>query len=630
MSLITYYIYKEKSIIITTYQPVKNMSSSDSRFCVGIDLGTTNSVLSYVDTASDNPIPQTLSIPQLVAPGELVSLPYLPSFIYLPEEGEMDLKLLKLPWQKNGTNMVVGSFALEMAAKSPHKVVSSSKSWLCSDKIDRHAKCLPISPEGENLRQLSPVEAATHILNHLKSAWNHLMAGKDTANRLENQEVIITVPASFDAIARDLTVEAANAIDLHFTLLEEPQAAFYSWLANNKDTWRKQVEDGDVVLVCDIGGGTSDFSLIAVMGEEGDLTLQRLAVGDHTLLGGDNMDLTLAYSVSQKLKKEQGITLNNRQFAALTHACRKAKEALGSGSMDDQELVILGTGSGLIGGTITTKLTYDDLKAAILDGFFPHCAIKDRPQEARRSGLRSFSLDYAADPAFTKHLASFLERHSFHDENGNTLLPGVVLFNGGVTKPALFRDRIVETLQSWLGENAPQIVVLQQDDSDQAVAMGAAWYSYVKRSGGIRIKAGSSRSYYIGVESSMPAIPGMQPPLEALCVVNFGLEEGSSVTIDAQGLALIVGEPTEFRFFSSTSRQKDKIGDRIDANECPDLQEMPSLQVMLTRSEEDNSVNLIPVKLRTDLTDIGTLQLWCEEIKGENSWKLEFNIRADS
>ncbi len=606
------------------------MAISSSRFCVGIDLGTTNSVLSYVDTQSDNPIPQTLSIPQLVAPGETASLPSLSSFIYLPEDGEIDLKLLKLPWQKSGENIAVGSFALDMSAKSPDKVVSSSKSWLCCDKIDRHSPCLPVCPEGANMRQISPVEAATLILNHLKQAWNHLMASKDASNRLENQEVIITVPASFDAIARDLTVEAANALDLHFTLLEEPQAAFYSWLAHNQESWRKQVEDGDIVLVCDIGGGTSDFSLIAVMGEEGDLTLQRLAVGDHTLLGGDNMDLTLAYTISTKLKKERGISLNQRQFAALTHSCRKAKEAFGSGNTDDQELVILGTGSGLVGGTITTKISYDDLKNAILDSFFPSCAISDKPSVSRHSGLRTMSLDYAADPAFTRHLASFLERHSFHDENGNTLLPGVVLFNGGVTKPALFRDRIVETIQSWHGENAAEVVVLQQDDSDQAVAMGAAWYSYVKRIGGIRIKAGSPRSYYIGVESSMPAIPGMEPPLEALCVVNFGLEEGSSVTIDAQGLALVVGEPTEFRFFSSTVRHDDKIGDRIDANDCPDLVELPPLQVMLTRSEEDSSVNLIPVKLRTDLTDIGTLQLWCEEIKGENSWKLEFDIRSDS
>ena len=606
------------------------MPSSSSRFCVGIDLGTTNSVLSYVDTMSDNPCPTTLLIPQLVAPGEIASLPALPSFIYLPEDGEINLKLLKLPWQKTGENIAVGTFAQEMSAKSPEKVVSSSKSWLCCDKIDRHGECLPISHEGGKSRQISPVEAATLILNHLKSAWNHLMASDDPANCLEKQEVIITVPASFDALARDLTVEAANAVGLHFTLLEEPQAAFYSWLSHNQETWRKQVEDGDVVLVCDIGGGTSDFSLIAVMGEEGDLTLQRLAVGDHTLLGGDNMDLTLAYSVASKLKKEQGISLNNRQFAALTHSCRKAKEAFGSGNLNDQELVILGTGSGLVGGTISAKITYEDLKNAILEGFFPKCSIHDKPTESRRSGLRSFSLDYASDPAFTKHLAHFLDCHSFHDDNGNTLLPGVVLFNGGVTKPDIFRNRIIETLQSWLGENSPEVVVLQQDDSDQSVAMGAAWYSYVKRIGGIRIKAGSPRSYYIGVESSMPAIPGMQPPLEALCVVSFGLEEGSSVTIDADGLALVVGEATEFRFFSSTVRHDDKVGDRIDANDCPDLVEMSSLQVMLTRSENDNSVNLIPVKLRTDLTDIGTLQLWCEELKGDNSWKLEFNIRNDS
>ena len=606
------------------------MAEITSRYCVGIDLGTTNSVLSYVDTASENPFPKTFLIPQLTAPGEISNLPALPSFIFLPEQGEIDSKLLKLPWQKKGGDSIVGALALEMAAKSPHKVVTSSKSWLCCDKIDRHSACLPPVPEGENCRQISPVEAATLILNHLKSAWNHLMATDEPENRLENQEVVITVPASFDAVARDLTVEAASSVGLHFSLLEEPQAAFYSWLAHNKDTWRKQVEDGDVVLVCDIGGGTSDFSLIAVMGEEGDLTLQRLAVGDHTLLGGDNMDLTLAYMVSARLKKERGIALNNRQFVALTQACRKAKEALGSGSEEEQELVILGSGSGLVGGTITTKLSYEDLKAAILEGFFPPCSVHDKPQESRRSGLRTFSLDYAADPAFTKHLAHFLERQGFRNENGNLLLPGVVLFNGGVTKPALFRDRIVETLQSWLGENAPEIIVLQQDDTDQAVAMGAAWLSYVKRSGGIRIKAGSPRSYYIGVESSMPAIPGVQPPLDALCVVNFGLEEGSSVTIDAQGLALVVGEPTEFRFFSSTTRQEDKIGDRIEVDENSDLTEMPPLQVMLSLSEDDSAASLVPVKLRTDLTDIGTLQLWCDDLNGKNSWKLEFDIRADS
>ena len=415
------------------------------------------------------------------------------------------------------------------------------------------------------------------------------------------------------------------------TLLEEPQAAFYAWLSEHESDWREQVGDGDVVLVCDLGGGTSDFSLIAVADVAGELTLQRLAVGDHTLLGGDNMDLALAVKVAARLKAEKGLQLNTRQFISLVHGCRRAKEALsGGGKVKDQSLAILGTGSGLVAGTITTKLSYAELKDTILEGFFPACELTATPQTARRSGMRSFALDYASDPAFTRHLAQFLNRHSFRDGDGHALLPRFVLFNGGVTKSALFRSRIVESLDGWRGPDGGQTVVFTQRAGDLSVALGAAWYAHVRQHGGVRIKAGSPRSYYIGVESPQPAIPGLPAPLDALCVVPFGMEEGTQADIEMRGLALLVGEPTEFRFFSSTTRPDDALGERLPALDSEDLTELSPLAVTLAPSSEGAGGSLVPVTLRTVLTDIGTLELWCQEAReGGQSWKLEFTVRGD-
>lgn len=603
------------------------------RYSIGIDLGTTNTVMSYVDSMAEEPISVPFKITQIVAPGEMMELNSLPSAIYLPGTGEVSTEALSLPWCPNGNDMAIGAYAREMASTSPEKVVTSSKSWLCNDKIDRHSQCLPFVNDIEGIRQISPVEAAALILGHLRDNWNHVMAQDDESLRIENQDVVITVPASFNADARELTVEAATSVGLVFTLLEEPQAAFYAWLAGQGDGWRKQVAEGDVVLVCDIGGGTSDFSLIAVVSNEGDMMLQRLAVGEHTLLGGDNMDLTLAMKMVGKLKAEKNVQLNMRQFVSLTHACRKAKEVLSSGNTKDQTLTILGTGSSLVSGTIKTKISYAELKDALLDGFFPLCGIEEKPIVRQRIGMRNMSLDYATDPAFTHHLAAFLDRHSFKDGDGNPILPGYVLFNGGVTTSELFRDKIIDCLNNWRGDGADPVAILEQKTGDLSVAIGAAWYGHTKRTGGIRIKAGSSRSYYLGIESPMPAIPGMEPPLDGLCVVNFGMEEGSSVNMDVKGLGLLVGEQTSFRFFSSTMRQEDAIGDRIDANSTSELVELPPLQVSLEAKETDSEghgrVHLIPVRLRSELTEVGTLQLWCDEVNGDTSWKLEFSVRGD-
>lgn len=601
-----------------------------SRYTIGIDLGTTNSVLAYVDHQAAKPAPQLFTIPQLVAPGEVAALPALPSFIYLPEDGEISPDQLRLPWHGKTTAaaIAIGAMARDLAAKAPDKVVASAKSWLCSERIDRHAPCLPTTAPVQ-ARKISPVTAAQMILEHLRDAWNHLMAAKDKTARLEKQDLVITVPASFDAVARDLTVEAAKQAGLAFTLLEEPQAAFYAWLASQGDAWRQNVAAGDVVLVCDIGGGTSDFSLIAVTDLDGDLSLQRIAVGDHTLLGGDNMDLTLAYTMAGKINREQGVRLDAHQLTGLTHACRQAKETIGNGAAGPQPLTVLGHGSGLVGGTITTTVSEEELHQALLEGFFPACTITAKPQTAQRGGLRTFALDYAADPGFTRHLAQFLDRHSFKDGDGNPILPSVVLFNGGVTKAPLFRERLLNVLHDWKTADAAPVTVLEQPDSDLAVAQGAAWLAHVKRSGGVRIKAGCARSYYLGVESPMPAVPGFPTPTDALCVVNFGLEEGSSADVPGQGLALVVGEPTAFRFFTSTSRQQDQLGERLHDQELQELTELPALNVTLPLEDGDekSAGQLVPITLRTVLTDIGTLQVWCDESPGKRSWQLEFNLR---
>ena len=601
-----------------------------SRYTVGIDLGTTNSVLSYVDHESAELRPQTLLIPQIVAPGEIQALPILPSFIYMPLEAERGKGLYRLPWQSEDPELVVGTGAQARAAEAPSRVVFSAKSWLCNDRIDRHSPCLPLDTgDGADVRRISPVEASRAILEHLRDAWNSLMAADNPTLRLEKQSLVITVPASFDAVARELTMEAAQAAGLTFTLLEEPQAAFYSWLAHHDKDWRDFVANGDVILVCDIGGGTTDFSLIAVTDNGGELELQRLAVGNHTLLGGDNMDITLAMSVAAKLAAEKKLRLTPYQLTALTHACRRAKEAIGGGATGPQPLTILGRGSSLMSGTISTTISEEDLRAALLDGFFPLCPIDTQLQTERRGGLRSFALDYAADPAFTRHLAHFLDCHSFKDGDGKPILPGTVLFNGGVTKAPLFSDRLLELLRQWRGEDYGPCTVLQQENPDLSVANGAAWFGHVVQCGGIRIKAGSARSYYIGIESPMPAIPGFTPPMDALCVVNHGMEEGTEAEIRENGMALIIGEPSDFRLFTSTVRPDDKIGKRISDWNEGELVELPPLTVSLPVSDEkgQHPGSLIPVTLRTILTDIGTLQLWCEEQDGNGRWKLEFELR---
>jgi molecular chaperone DnaK (HSP70) len=599
-----------------------------SRYVVGIDLGTTNSALTYVDTgAGGDPVLTHLAIPQVVQQGEAEDRPLLPSFLYLPGPNEQPAGSLQLPWAKK-REYAVGEFARNFGSQVPTRLVSSAKSWLCHAGIDRRQPVLPWKAP-EDARRVSPLEASTYYLKHLADAWNHLI-GKDAANHLENQDIILTVPASFDAVARELTVEAARAAGLErVTLLEEPQAAFYAWIHASHDKWREQVEVGDVVLVCDVGGGTTDLSLIAVSEEAGQLVLTRVAVGDHILLGGDNMDLALAHHVAAALAAK-GTKLDFGQMNMLWHSCRLAKERLfQEKKLASAPVTVLGRGSKVIGGTIKADLARSDVEQVLVEGFFPKCPADAEPQRQRAAGLQELGLPYAADPAISKHLAQFLSRNAevlaerAPGKRGKKKVsqPTTVLYNGGVFKAEPLRQRLIDIFNSW---NQAPIKELHGTDLDQAVAEGAAYYGLVRRGQGIRIRGGAARSYYIGVETSLPAVPGSPPPLKALCVVPFGMEEGTEADVPGQEFGLVVGEPAEFRFLGSTIRRNDTVGLLIE-DWRGQIDELNPLATTLESPGKEGRT--VPVHLHTKVTEVGTLELWCMSRDGKQRWKLEFNVR---
>ncbi|MBV8316632.1 MAG: Hsp70 family protein [Planctomycetaceae bacterium] len=601
-----------------------------SRFVVGIDLGTTNSALAYADTraaTADAAAPiRALAIPQVVGVNDVAERPVLPSFLYLAAPKEFPAGGIDLPWEGPGDRMV-GTLAREHGAKVPGRLVSSAKSWLSHAGVDRRGAILPWSAAAD-VAKVSPVEASSAYLAHLRDAWNHLIAGQTADDRLERQDVFLTVPASFDAVARELTVEAARAAGLEqVTLLEEPQAAFYAWLAAQGERWRKKVKVGDLLLVCDIGGGTTDFTLIAVTEQDGDLALTRMAVGEHILLGGDNMDLALAHAVAATLPNGME-GLDATQRIALGHACRDAKEALFSNpSKAAVPVAVLGRGSKVIGGAVKTELTRETLTRVLLDGFLPRVAPTDLPARGRRVGLTEIGLPYAADPAITRHVARFLGQQagSLHT-GGSFVKPSAVLFNGGVFKAGELRTRVVEVLSAWAGEAVPS---LEATDLDLAVALGAAYYGQVRRGKGIRIRGGVPRSYYVGIETAAPAVPGIAPPIKALCVVPLGMEEGTEADVPGPEFGLVVGEPAEFRFLGSTTRRDDPAGLVLDRWQPEELQELAPMETVLP-AEDGQAGEAVPVRLHAHVTEVGTLELWCNSTRDPRRWKLEFNVRETS
>ena len=593
---------------------------SNSRFVIGIDLGTTNSVVAYVDTAHPEPKPQILSLPQLTGAGSVEPRPLLPSFLYLPTDGEFAPDALTLPWG-DAPDGIVGEFARKRGAEVPARLVSSAKSWLSHAGADRTGAILPWgSPD--DVPKLSPVDASARYLRHMRDAWNAAVPDAP----LDTQDVLLTVPASFDAVARDLTVRAAHEAGLqHLTLLEEPQAAFYAWIDALGEGWRRAVQVGDLVLVCDVGGGTTDFSLIAVREQDGELALERIAVGDHILLGGDNMDLALAYGVRERLAAT-GTQLDQWQFRGLSVSCRDAKERLLSDDAPDkQPVALLGRGRKVVGGTLRTDIERSEAERLLVDGFFPRCELSDRPLAQRRTGLQELGLPYATDPAVTRHLAHFLTRQAALDPAHPGARPSALLFNGGVMRAAALRRRLVDTLDAWFATAAAGVRVLEGGDPEHAVARGAAYYGMARRGRGVRIRGGTARTYYIGIETAMPAVPGVPPPIKALCVVPHGLEEGSAVDLPAQEFGLMVGEPAEFRFLSSAARHDDPVGTLVETWADDEIQELAPLQTTLDWAGQEGSV--IPVRLQARVTEVGVLELWCVSRDGAHRWKLEFNVR---
>lgn len=610
---------------------------SEPRFSIGIDLGTTHCALAYVDIAASDGEKTSygvLDIPQLTAPGTVEQAPLLPSFLYLPHADELATGDLSLPWVTE-LDYAVGEFARARGALTPIRLVSSAKSWLCHPGVDRRSACLPNDAPAEVAR-VSPLEASTRYLAHLRQAWNY--AHPDAP--FDEQDITVTIPASFDPAARELTAEAARAAGYaSMTLLEEPQAALYNWIQTSAGRWRKDVKPGDIILVIDVGGGTSDFSLIAVLEREGNLELHRVAVGDHILLGGDNMDLTLAHVVARKLATA-GQQLDPWQMRALTYACRTAKESLLTDSdIETQPIVVPSRGSKLIGGSIRTELTKEEVRTTILEGFFPEVSASIRPASRTRGGLTQLGLPYAQDAGVTRHLAALLGRQvsataelegfaGKADATASFLHPTAVLFNGGVFKSAILADRTLTTLNGWLAaESAEPARMLTGADMDLAVARGAAYYGYVRRGQGVRIRGGTARAYYVAVESSMPAIPGVEPSVQALCIAPFGMEEGNEAALLMQEFGLVVGEPVHLRFFGSSVRRQDQLGTLLDYWQPDELQELGEIQATLPAVGRPAG-EIVQVKLRAIATETGTLELTAVATHNNESWKVEFDVRS--
>ncbi|MGK5027662.1 Hsp70 family protein [Janthinobacterium sp. RB2R34] len=616
------------------------MSAQTAQFAIGIDLGTTHSALSYVNLGlsdGETSVHGVLQVPQLSAPGTLEQLPLLPSFVYLPHSDEVAPGDLALPWvtQEVEAPFVVGEMARSRGATTPIRLVSSAKSWLCHPGVDRRAAILPADAPPE-VSRISPITAATRYLTHLRQAWDHAHPEAPFAQ----QEITVTIPASFDPSARELTMEAAQAAGYgNLTLLEEPQAALYSWIQTSEGRWRKDVKPGDIILVVDVGGGTSDFSLIAVLERDGVLEPHRVAVGEHILLGGDNMDLALAHLVARKLAAS-GTTLDAWQMRALTYGCRSAKESLLADSgTQSAPIVVPSRGSKLIGGSIRTELTREEVSTFILDGFFPQVEASSRPAVRTRAGLTQLGLPYAQDAAITRHLAAFLGRQvaataelegfsGRQPAEASFLHPTAVLFNGGVFKSDLLVQRIMGAVNDWLYlEGAEPARMLAGADLDLAVARGAAYYSYVRRGHGVRIRGGTASAFYVAIESAMPAIPGMEPPTQALCVAPFGMEEGSELELPGQQFGLVVGEPVHFRFFASSTRRNDQIGDLLDFWAPDELQELSEIQATLS-AENRQAGDVVQVKLHARVTEAGTLELLAVSLDGAERWKVEFDVRG--
>ena len=609
-----------------------------SRYLVGIDLGTTNSVVAYIDTqkGTDAGFPiLVFPVPQLVKQGEVRALPALPSFLYFPTKDELSGGAVSATWDEDPA-MVTGALAREQGALAPSRQVSSAKSWLSYSGVDRRAKILPSQAEHPQ-PMISPVEASARYLMHLRDAWNGAI-GINAETRFEHQEIVLTVPGSFDEEARELTVEAARRAGLdNLTLLEEPLAAFYAWIAANgqtqaggpfsrpylaRDENGEDLTGGELILICDIGGGTTDFSLVRARSVNGELQFERTAIGEHLLLGGDNLDFALARRVENELKD---IKLTLRQRYALRLACCAAKERLLSDSSVERVPVsVLGSGRAVVGQALSVDLTRDEVLQILADGFLPITSPDEMPVHGRPTGLRELGLPYASDPAITKHLAAFLKLAAVamngSSANQRMARPDAVLFNGGFCAPAVTRERIVEVISVWFGtaQSGWRPKLLSNEAVDSAVARGAAYYGRVRRGTGLRIRAGNARTYYIGWRSD--------EGLRGICVLPAGIEEGTTLPLLDREFSVLANRPVSFALYSSRTRH-DAHGEVAALDEA-NVHRHPPLVTLLRYGKKMRDVYLI-ISLRASFTEVGTLEVWCESRGTPHRWRLQFELRGE-
>ena len=571
-------------------------------YIVGIDLGTTNSALAATELSQPDLAGSIAcaEVEQLIAPAELAVRPLLPSSLYLLEGPELPKGSTKLPWTKEDLPYIVGEFAREQGAKVPGRLIQSAKSWLCHPGVDRSANILPWGAD-DWVQKQSPVQASAIYLSYLRDSWNFHHPNA----LLEEQEVILTVPASFDDVARNLTLEAAKQAKLtKVKLLEEPQAAFYSFLLSHRESLKTVLEGVWVVLVIDVGGGTTDFSLIEVSQAGAIPKVARIAVGEHILLGGDNIDQALARRIEGRTIGEG--KLDGARFWQLVQACRLAKESmLAPGGPSVSPIKILARGSRLLGGTLSSELTRDEVISLVLEGFFPQVLFGAEPIKPAKGGLKELGLPYAADPAIPKHLSAFLQQHP-------EATPDAILLNGGVLTPDLIKQHLVSMVRGWFPEK--HISLLESFSLDLAVARGACAYGLTRRGVGISIGGGSARGYYAGIEVDQKAM--------GLCLAPKGSEENLEISID-RGLSLRVGRPVRFPLFTSSAPRKDAPGDVVAFDET--FRPLPPLQMVL-----EGGTGELPVQLVSTITEVGTLSLSLAEKNGPGKWQLEFQLAQRS
>ena len=587
-----------------------------SRYVIGIDLGTTNSAVTYIDTEADDWQINVLSMDQLVAVGQIESLDTLPSFYYQPATtGQTDS--YALPWDKKSPKFCVGAFARDETAKTSGRGIASAKSWLCHAAVDRTAPLLPWQGASD-VKRMSPVDVSSSYLKHIRKSWDHQFPD----HPLADQDIVLTLPASFDEVARELTIKAAADAGLkRVVLIEEPQAAFYAWVYKHKDDWETKISVGQKILVCDIGGGTTDFTLIRVRKSDAEKQVQfhRVAVGNHLILGGDNLDLAIAKFIEQKLTN--GGNLTSAQWDVLVGISRNVKEKMlaGDQSPDEISVSLPGQGSKLIGGSLTTQVTRTEIQSLIVDGFLPEESLDTKPQ-THQSGFQEFGLPYASDPAITRYLADFLTTHASagSEDEDESAHPDVLLFNGGFFASPLLRTTVVQRIEAWFGAGQGvdwQPQVLENDRLDLAVARGAAYYGMVRRDQGVRIAASLARSYYIGVGNE-----------QAICIMPGSAQTGETFTLDEQEFLLTISQPVEFPIYVSSVRLADKLGQIIPLDE-QQLRPLPPIRTVL-KAKSKNEKRDVAVKLKVGLTEIGTIALSCHQVDSDRSWQLQFDVRS--